>query len=91
MLFGNPSVGKTHLAIGLGIEACLSNKTVLFISVPNLMIELKEAMNLNQIQKYKRNFEKYDLVILYELDIYLRRRQTRYYLTYCQIEIIKAQ
>ncbi len=67
LLFGNPGVGKTHLAIGLGIEACLSNKTVLFISVPNLMIELKEAMNLNQIQRYKRNFEKYDLVILDEL------------------------
>ncbi len=67
LLFGNPGVGKTHLAIGIGIEACLSNKTVLFISVPNLMIELKEAMNLNQIQRYKRNFEKYDLVILDEL------------------------
>lgn len=47
LLFGNPGVGKTHLAIGIGMETCLSNKTVLFISVPNLMIELKEAINLN--------------------------------------------
>ncbi len=67
LLFGNPGVGKTHLAIGLGIKACLENKSVLFISVPNLMIDIKEAMNLNQIQRYKKNFEKYDLVILDEL------------------------
>lgn len=67
LLFGNPGVGKTHLAIALGIEACINNKTVLYISIPNLMIEIKEAMNLNQIQKYRRSFEKYDLVILDEL------------------------
>lgn len=40
---------------------------VLFISVPNLIIELKEAMSLNQLNNYKRKFEKYDLVILDEL------------------------
>lgn len=67
LLFGNPGVGKSHLATGLGIKACLENKSVLFISVPNLMIEIKESMSLNQIQRYKRSFEKYDLVILDEL------------------------
>ena len=67
LLFGNPGVGKTHLAIGLGIKTCLENKTVLFISVPNLMIEIKEQMNLNQLQRYRKRFEKYDLVILDEM------------------------
>lgn len=67
LLFGNPGVGKTHLALALGMSACLKNKSVLFISVPNLMIELKEQMTLNQIGQYKRRFEKYDLVILDEL------------------------
>lgn len=67
LLFGNPGVGKSHLAIGLGIKACLSNKTVHFISVPNLMIEIKEQMNLNQLQRYRKRFEKYDLVILDEM------------------------
>lgn len=67
LLFGNPGVGKTHLAISLGMKGCLENKSVLFISVPNLIIELREAMNLNQIKTYKRRFEKYDLVILDEL------------------------
>lgn len=67
ILIGNPGSGKTHLAIALGIKACMENKTVLFISVPNLIIELKEAMSNSQIQRYKRKFEKYDLVILDEL------------------------
>ena len=67
ILIGNPGTGKTHLAIALGIEACMQGKTVLFASVPNLVIELKEAMSLNQLTTYKRRFERYDLVILDEL------------------------
>ncbi|AMC93644.1 hypothetical protein AOC36_06480 [Erysipelothrix larvae] len=45
----------------------IENKKVLFISVPNLIIELKEAMSKNQITQYKKKFEKFDLVILDEL------------------------
>jgi DNA replication protein DnaC len=67
ILIGNPGVGKSHLAIALGIEACMRDMRVLFTSVPNLVIELREAMSLNQISTYKRKFEKYDLVILDEL------------------------
>lgn len=67
ILIGNPGTGKTHLAIALGIEACMNGMNVLFTSVPNLVIELKEAMSQNQITFYKRRFEKYDLVILDEL------------------------
>lgn len=67
ILIGTPGAGKTHYSIGLGIKACLHGKSVLFSSVPNLIIELKEAMSLNQLNFYKRKFEKYDLVILDEL------------------------
>jgi DNA replication protein DnaC len=35
--------------------------------VPNLVIELKEAMSNHQITVYRRKFENYDLVILDEL------------------------
>lgn len=64
---GNPGVGKTHLATVLGMEACLSGKSVLFTNIPNLVIELKESMSANQLNFYKRRFGKYDLVILDEL------------------------
>ena len=67
VLIGNPGVGKTHVAIGLGILACQQRKNVLYISIPNLITELKEAMTLNQLTSYKRKFISYDLVILDEL------------------------
>ena len=67
ILIGTPGAGKTHYSIGLGIKAYLQGKSVLFVSVPNLIIELKEAMSMSQLNLYKRKFEKYDLVILDEL------------------------
>ena len=67
VLIGNPGVGKTHIAISLGILACQQRKNVLYISIPNLITELKEAMTLNQLTAYKRKFINYDLVILDEL------------------------
>lgn len=67
VLIGNPGVGKTALSIALGTKACQAGKTVSFISVPNLVIEMKEAMSLNELTSYKKRFEKYDLVILDDL------------------------
>lgn len=67
ILIGTPGAGKSHYAIGLGIKACMEGKNVLFVSVPNLIIELKEAMSKSQLTLYKKKFDKYDLVILDEL------------------------
>lgn len=67
VLIGNPGTGKTALSVALGMKACQNSKTVLFINASNLLIDLREAMNLNQINRYKKKFEKYDLVIVDEL------------------------
>jgi DNA replication protein DnaC len=64
---GNPGRGKTHLAIALGIAACMADMRVLFTNVPNLVIELKEAMSKNEVTAYKKKFVKYELVIVDEL------------------------
>jgi DNA replication protein DnaC len=67
ILIGTSGAGKTHLAIALGIAACMKGCSVLFASVPNLICELKETMSSNQMSNYRKRFEKYDLVILDEL------------------------
>jgi DNA replication protein DnaC len=59
--------GKTHYATALGIAACMAGKSVLFVTVPNLVIELKEAMGQRQLTSYRRRFERFNLVILDEL------------------------
>ena len=67
ILLGTPGAGKTHYAIALGIKACMEGKSVLFASVPNLIVELREALNQSVLTSYRRRFERYDLVILDEL------------------------
>ena len=67
ILIGTPGTGKTHLAIGLGLKACLTGKTVLFVSVPDLVIEIHEAVRASTFTSYKKKFEKYDLIIMDEL------------------------
>ena len=67
LLIGTPGAGKTHYAIALGIAACMKGHSVLFASIPNLVVELKETLSSNQLSNYRKRFEKYDLVILDEL------------------------
>lgn len=67
ILIGTPGSGKTHYSIAISIKAITEGKSVLFVSVPNLIIELKEALSKHQLNAYKRKFEKYDIVILDEL------------------------
>lgn len=67
ILLGTSGAGKTHLAIALGIAACMKGHSVLFATVPNLIIELKETMGQGQMSSYRKRFERYDLVILDEL------------------------
>jgi len=67
VLVANSGRGKTHLAIGLGIAACLADKRVLFTSVPNLVIELKEAMSRNAVTAFRNKFLKFDIAIIDEL------------------------
>ena len=53
ILIGTPGAGKTHYAIGLGMKACIEGKSVLFVSVPNLIIELREALSRSALNAYK--------------------------------------
>lgn len=63
ILAGNPGTGKTHIAIGLGISACLNDYKVLFTSVSRLLTQIKESRSQKILRQFENRFEKYDLVI----------------------------
>ncbi|MFE8065487.1 ATP-binding protein, partial [Priestia aryabhattai] len=43
ILAGNAGTGKTHMAIGLGIKACMEGYKVWFTTVPLLVNQIKEC------------------------------------------------
>lgn len=63
VLYGNPGTGKTHIATGLGILACEQGYSVLFTSVPHLLIQLRECQSQKTLHALETKFAKYDLVI----------------------------
>ncbi len=51
ILLGPPGVGKTHLAIALGVKAVEAGYSVLFLTLENLMIRLVKALNENRLER----------------------------------------
>ena len=67
VMYGNPGTGKTHIAIGLGIKACLEGYSVFFTSVPHLLTLIREAKTDKTLRNLEIRFERFDLVICDEL------------------------
>jgi len=63
VLAGNPGTGKTHLAIGLGIKACMESYKVFFTTVPRLITQIRESRSQKTLRTLENRFEKHDLVI----------------------------
>lgn len=63
ILAGNPGTGKTHIAIGLGLKACMQGYKVLFTTVHRLITQLRESQSERTLKQVENQFEKYDLVI----------------------------
>lgn len=51
ILLGPPGVGKTHLAIALGVKAVEAGYSVLFMTLETLMTRLVRAMNENRLER----------------------------------------
>lgn len=66
ILAGNPGTGKTHIAIAIGIKACLEGYKVLFATVPLFITQLKELKSSKSLRGFQNKLAKYDLVILDE-------------------------
>jgi DNA replication protein DnaC len=51
ILLGPPGVGKTHLAIALGVKAVEAGFSVLFLTLEALMTRLTRALNENRLER----------------------------------------
>jgi len=63
VLAGNPGTGKTHIAVGLGLKACMQGYKVYFTTVHKLLTQLRESHSQRTLRQMEARFEKYDLVI----------------------------
>lgn len=67
LFLGPPGVGKTHLAISLGVRACEMRKRVEFYTTEDLMKHLAEAEVSGQLHKAFATLSRLDLLIIDEL------------------------
>lgn len=63
VLAGNPGTGKTHLAIGLALKACLQGYKVHFTTVHRLLTQIRESHSQRTLKTLESKFEKWDLVV----------------------------
>ena len=67
ILLGPPGVGKTHLAIGLGLEAIQQGYKVMFVSMGDLIHTLKTEEITRRSQTKMTRIRKADLIIIDDL------------------------
>jgi DNA replication protein DnaC len=64
---GDTGTGKTHLASGLGVEACRQRKRVRFTTAAELVNELMEAKNKSELNRITGRWTRYELIVIDEM------------------------
>lgn len=67
LLLGPPGVGKTHLAVGLGLKACAAGYRVLFTTAAGLIATLTRANGENRLEEKLKLLVQPRLLILDEI------------------------
>jgi DNA replication protein DnaC len=67
ILVGNPGLGKTHIAIALGLAACRQGHKVRFFTAASLVNDLLAAQEAHQVEKLLAQARKHHLLIVDEL------------------------
>ncbi|MFD2706770.1 IS21-like element helper ATPase IstB [Salibacterium lacus] len=67
VLTGSPGTGKTHIATGVGREACRMGYEVRFYRVADLVDQLEKAWREGKFQTFRNKFNKVDMIILDEM------------------------
>ena len=75
LFFGPPGVGKTHLAVGLGVRAIELGYSVIYYTVEELLQQLKRRIDIPVNKQRRQSYIKNALVILDELGYQVLDRQ----------------
>jgi len=67
ILLGPPGVGKSHLAIALGMEAVQAGYQTLFVTMDDLATRMYASLADNSLPQYLRSLLRNDLIILDEV------------------------
>ena len=67
VFLGPPGVGKTHIAIGLGIEAIRAGFKVQFANASSMVEKLEKADKENRLEEKLRNLSRFHLLIIDEM------------------------
>ena len=66
VLYGPVGIGKTHMAIAAGVNACMKGYKVRFFTVTELVLKLAEARKTGTLERFRRDLNEQDLLILDE-------------------------
>lgn len=67
LFYGSSGVGKSHLAVSLGIEAAKKRYITYFISCHELITQLNKAHSENRLDAKLKHYAKYRLLIIDEI------------------------
>ena len=78
VFMGTPGVGKTHLAISIGIEAATQRLSTYFINFSTLMAKIKKAIAEKREETIIKHYLKYSLLIIDEIGYFPIDKETSY-------------
>jgi hypothetical protein len=64
---GGSDTGKSHVCIGLAVEACRKNQRARFYTAVDLISELEEAQEQHLLRRFLKRFAAWDVVVVDEL------------------------
>lgn len=67
VFMGSVGLGKTHLAVALGLEACQAGHSVLYVAAIQMINELLVAQKGHRLAKMMKKYARIDLLILDEI------------------------